>query len=108
MDDPYAPSSYVSLIVPHLYITNWISSADPDVLAQYQIKAILAVETEKRGPEARALYRRMGIEFEQMFLEDVPWADIRPLLDPSYEFIYRHVNQGINTLVHCRVGASRS
>lgn len=98
----------VSEAVPHVYITNWESSNNPEVLLKYDINAVLTAETHPKNSEDIQLYTTLGIDHLQIFINDDPSENIRRYFDETYNFIQQHVSKRENVLVHCRAGISRS
>jgi thiol-disulfide isomerase/thioredoxin/predicted protein tyrosine phosphatase len=98
----------ISLILPHLYISDWESSVDPEKLLQAKIRAILTVETQLKSHYIRALYTENNIDFMQVEVDDIPTDNISQFFDSTYNFIHKHISKNENVLVHCAAGISRS
>lgn len=98
----------VDEIIPHLYISNWGSSNDPKKIKQYNIKAVITIETRKKPEYILKYYKENNIDFLYLYLDDMPNEDISKYFDISYNFIKKHIDKKENVLVHCYAGISRS
>jgi protein-tyrosine phosphatase len=98
----------VDMIIPHLYLTNWESSNDQEVLIKYNIVAVVTVETSNKPIFVINFYKNHNIKNFHIRLHDHPDQKISDYFDSSYEFINYFINRGENLLVHCRAGISRS
>jgi len=100
--------SDITEIIPHLFLSNWFTSNNPNVLYQNNIKAVITIETLEK-PSDILLYQQMN-EIESMYinLPDSPSANIYQYFDTTYSFIKNKISKGENVLVHCYAGISRS
>ena len=98
----------ISEIVPHVYISNWYTSNNPDIIKKYNIKGVITIETRPKPQEIIDYYRNNNINFMYIYLPDIEYADISKFFDVSYNFINNFVNKHQNVLVHCFAGISRS
>ena len=101
-------TSVVSQIAPHIFITNWNSSSNPEALVLYQIRAVLTACHQLKTPTDRALYAGAGIDHLQVVVDDDSTENIGRFFDQTYDFIQKHVERGENVIVHCAAGVSRS
>ena len=95
-------------IIPHLYISNWFASNNKDIIKEYNIKAVITVETYPKPDDILRYYNQNNIDFMYINLEDSPNANIYNFFDSSYNFIDFHIKHKKNVLVHCYAGISRS
>jgi protein-tyrosine phosphatase len=98
----------ISEIIPHLYLSNWETSNNPNILKKYNIKAVITVETRPKPQNIVNYYRANNIDHMFIRLPDVPDANISEYFEPSFQFISKHIMNGENVLVHCWAGISRS
>lgn len=98
----------LSQITPHLFLSNWPSSENTQLLKNHQIKAILTAETRPRNKNIANKYRELGISYKQIYINDSPSENISLYFDPTYDFIESHISEGHNVLVNCHAGVSRS
>ena len=98
----------ITEIAPHLFLSNWFTSNNSNVLYKNNIKAVITIETLEK-PSDILLYQQMnGIESMYITLPDSPSANIYQYLDNTYDFIENKISKGENVLVHCYAGISRS
>ena len=95
-------------IIPKLFISNWFTSNNPDVLDKYKIKAVITLETMRKPKEVLDYYVHNNIKFKYIYIQDYLNADINQYFDSTYEFIKNKISIGENVLVHCFAGISRS
>jgi dual specificity protein phosphatase 1B len=100
--------NHLSLILPSLYISDWESSQDLDLLASNKIGAILTLETRHRNPQILEAFKRAGIQYHQIFINDDPVEDIKRFFDETNNYIRSNISLGKNVLVNCWAGVSRS
>lgn len=98
----------IDMIVPHLYLTNWESSNDQEVLIKYNIRGVVTVETSDKPIFVVNFYKNHNIKNLHIRLFDYPDQNISDYFDSSYQFINYFINRNENVLVHCRAGISRS
>ncbi|KAL7913552.1 hypothetical protein GGI35DRAFT_214084 [Trichoderma velutinum] len=100
--------SLPSRILDYLYLGNLIHANNPDLLAQLNIHQILSIGESASWSEEDL--QKWGSE-NVCFVEGIQDNGIDPLTKEfgrCLEFIDRGVQKGTATLVHCRVGVSRS
>lgn len=98
----------MDLIVPHLYISDWTSSNDFELLTKNKIKAVITLETRPKPPEVLNFYNQNNINFLYVPIYDIPNANIKKYFDITYNLISNHIQRNQNVLVHCFAGISRS
>ncbi|KAK6352745.1 tyrosine/serine/threonine protein phosphatase pps1 [Orbilia brochopaga] len=100
--------SLPSRILPHMYLGNLGHANNPEMLKELGIKRILSIgEFTNWSREEEAAWPATHI----MKLENIQDNGVDPLtcrLDQCLEFIDAGKQAGEATLVHCRVGVSRS
>lgn len=98
----------MSQIVPGLYISNWNSATDADLLRAAGIRRIICVTQKQKSPHVLEKYQRLGIEHIWFNLPDVTNAPIELILPRTYDLINESIERGEPVLVHCQAGISRS
>lgn len=98
----------INEIIPHLYLSNWFTSNNTEVLNKYKIKAVITLETRPKPDNVLIYYKKYGIDNMYISLPDSPDANITQYFDKTYDFINKHISKGENVLVHCMAGVSRS
>lgn len=101
-------SNDISEIIQHLYLSNWFTSDNPEVLKKYNIKAIISLETRPKSDQVLNYYNSNDIDHMYIYIPDIPNANISEHFDETYQFIKNHISVGDNVLVHCMAGISRS
>jgi dual specificity MAP kinase phosphatase len=100
--------SFPSRILPYMYLGSLTHANNPDMLWKLGIRRVLSIGESLAWSEGD--YTRFGSE-NLMSITDVRDNGIDPLtkeFDRCLEFIRRGKRDGAATLVHCRVGVSRS
>lgn len=100
--------SFPSRILPYMYLGSLTHANNPDMLWKLGIRRVLSIGEKLAWPEAD--YAIFGSE-NLMSINNVRDNGIDPLtkeFDRCLEFIRRGKRDGAATLVHCRVGVSRS
>ncbi|PCH40602.1 phosphotyrosine protein [Wolfiporia cocos MD-104 SS10] len=89
-----------------LYLGSFSAVLDPALLSAHRIGALVQVLDAPWLPDADA----PGAPPERIRLAilDSTSADIRPLLDDAVRWIDDRLRRGVNVLVHCQQGVSRS
>ena len=95
-------------IIDHIYISDWNSSNDINLLEKNNIKAVITVEMLNKPEYILNYYRNNGIDFMQCRLYDHPDENIYKYFDITSYFIDTHAKQKKNVLIHCFAGISRS
>ena len=98
----------INEIIPHLYISNWDTSNNPEILKSYNIRAIITLEPSNKPLDILNYYHKNNIEFMQIKILDIIDSDISKYFDSTYNFIKKHRIKHENVLVHCAAGISRS
>jgi len=101
-------SEYINEIIPYLFISNWNTSNNPNIIKKYNIKAVITLETIDKPKDIIEFYKNNNIDFMYIKLCDDPNSDISKYFDITYNFIDSHIKQKKNVLVHCMAGISRS
>ena len=101
-------SEDINEIIPYLFISNWNTSNNPNVIKKYNIKAVITLETIDKPKDIIDFYKNNNIDFMYIKLYDDPNSDISKYFDTTYNFIDSHIKQKKNVLVHCMAGISRS
>lgn len=98
----------INEIIPHLFISNWFTSNNLNLLIELNINAVITVEKSKKPLQDLDYYEKNNIEFLQIPIDDSINENINRFFDISYDFIDKNISQGKNVLVHCFAGISRS
>ena len=95
-------SNHPSQILPWLFLGNYRNAFDKDELISLNIKYILncAFECYNHYPNE--------ITYCHLKLNDLPNFQILPHLNKAVSFIEEAHNKGVNILIHCQMGISRS
>ncbi|KAJ5690295.1 hypothetical protein N7462_004687 [Penicillium macrosclerotiorum] len=100
--------SLPSRILPYLYLGNLNHANNPDLLWELGIRRVLSIgEPVSWTDQGRAKWGEENL----MLIDNVQDNGIDPLwqeIDRCLEFIEKGKSDGTATLVHCRVGVSRS
>ncbi|KAJ6043653.1 hypothetical protein N7499_006075 [Penicillium canescens] len=100
--------SFPSRILPYLYLGNLTHANNPELLWELGIRRVLSIgEAVNWSDEDRATWGRDNL----MYIDNVQDNGIDPLCqeyDRCLDFIEKGKREGTATLVHCRVGVSRS
>ncbi|KAL2864667.1 tyrosine/serine/threonine protein phosphatase PPS1 [Aspergillus lucknowensis] len=104
----YCDGSLPSRILPYMYLGNLSHANNPDMLWELGIRRVLSIGEAVSWSESNI--QKMGAE-NLMHITKVQDNGIDPLtqeFDRCLEFIRKGKSDGTATLVHCRVGVSRS
>lgn len=104
----YYSNTDINEIIPGLYISNWETSNNTDILDKNRIKAVITLEMSSKPEYILYYYKMRGIDNMQIQIPDFPNSDISKYFDITYNFIKKHLSKGENVLVHCAAGISRS
>ncbi|KAJ5496821.1 Protein-tyrosine/Dual-specificity phosphatase [Penicillium fimorum] len=100
--------SFPSRVLPYLYLGNLTHANNPELLWELGIKRVLSIGEAINWSDAdRASWGTDNL----MYIDNVQDNGIDPLCqeyDRCLDFIEKGKRQGTATLVHCRVGVSRS
>jgi hypothetical protein len=91
-------------ILPNVFLGNFGDAQCPATLAQYNIRRILNVSRECCDTEAAS----RNLLIMQVPIDDHSDEDIEAWFDRCTSFIYEGRSNNEATLVHCRMGVSRS
>ncbi|KAI9732358.1 MAG: tyrosine/serine/threonine protein phosphatase pps1 [Cirrosporium novae-zelandiae] len=100
--------SLPSRILPYMYLGNLTHANNPELLRELNIRRVLSIGEYVSWPEDEMM--RWGKE-NVLFIRRVQDNGVDPLteeFDRCLEFIEKGKSDGMATLVHCRVGVSRS
>ncbi|ODQ52108.1 hypothetical protein SAICODRAFT_8321 [Saitoella complicata NRRL Y-17804] len=112
--------SLPSRILPHLYLGNLLHASNPALLKQLGIRRIVSVgerptAAECRGEDVIACKRTEQTnagKFEWLYIDKLQDDGVDSLngemIEECLKFLDAGYRQGTPTLVHCRVGVSRS
>lgn len=95
---------YQTFISPQnsiLFLGDIDAAQDIELLRRYQIRAVVNIS-------ATVYPRQLNINYLDIEMHDRIGEDIRDAISKSNPFIHRHLENGSNVLVHCRVAISRS
>lgn len=96
-------------IIDHLWIGDRISATDSDFLSQNKVKLVVNCTKDLQIP---MVYQRLGIQVIRLPINDINNQDSNTLLrneiDGIVDTIHGYRKNGLNVLVHCYAGMSRS
>ena len=98
----------ITQLAPNVFVSNWDTSNNIDILKMYNIKAVLTIETRPKPEKILNYYTYNNIDFGYIYLPDIYYANISEYFDSTFQFIENHTSRGENVLVHCWAGISRS
>ena len=98
----------ISEIIPHLYLSNWDTSNNINIIQKYNIKAVITLETRQKPSYIMDFYKKNNIDFMYIFLYDSNDSNIEKYFNSTFSFIDKHISRDENVLVHCWAGVSRS
>ena len=98
----------INEIIPHLYLSNWFTSNNTEVLKNYKIKAVITLETRPKPEQVLMYYNNYRIDNMYITIPDSPDANITQYFGKTYDLINKYISKGENVLVHCMAGISRS
>jgi len=88
-----------------IYLGNWFSSKNKDILQEKNIKYILCMNDMRKSDDILNFYKENNITQKYVKIYDLPSSNIYQYFDECYDFIDKANG---NILVHCTVGVSRS
>lgn len=108
----------INAISTHIFISNWDNAYDLNVLKENSIKAVLTIETKPFPDDKQKALEKKNIDYLYLELDDNPNENIMrmskvnnkefSLVEMAYHYIFNHVSQKKNVLIHCAAGVSRS
>ena len=101
-------SDEISLILPHLYISNLESSEDIQKLGANNIRANVTAMSDPKSEATRKMYNDYGIGYMFVKMDDSPSENAVQYFDSTSDFIDRYIQAGQNVLINCYAGISRS
>ena len=108
IDDELNATTEITQVVPYLFIGSWDNAVDLDLLKQKNIRHVLNVTELKKKPDTLKHMTSRGINHNHCSIENVPDANLRAILNPTYTFIKHAIDQRQNVMVHCHQGLSTS
>ena len=75
-------SEDINEIIPYLFISNWNTSNNPNVIKKYNIKAVITLETIDKPKDIIDFYKNNNIDFMYIRLYDDPNSDISKYHNP--------------------------
>ena len=66
----------ISEIVPHLFLSNWDTSNNIDIIKKYNIRAVITLETRPKPAYILDFYKKNNIDYMYIFLYDSSDSDI--------------------------------
>jgi protein-tyrosine phosphatase len=103
----FDPLNDISLMFKGVYLSNFQTSLNLDILKSHNIKTILTLSLNHKPEHVLEEYKKNHITFDQKFIDDRPSVDISEYFEWSFNFIEDGLKKG-NVLVHCDAGISRS
>ncbi len=91
-----------------IYISDWEAAINEDLLKKNNIKAVICINTSLKDNRDFALYKKLNIKHFHILADDCISVDLKKWFKSTNKIIEYHVAKGMNILVHCRAGISRS
>lgn len=104
----YQDSNDINEIIPNLFISNWETSNNTNIINSYNIKAVITLTSFNKPESIINFYRNNNIDFLFIKIDDSPYENIYQYFDLTFSFIDKYISQNQNVLVHCMAGISRS
>ncbi len=104
----YQDSNDINEIIPHLFISNWETSNNFNIINHYNIKAVITLTSFTKPENVTNFYQNNNIDFLFIRIDDSPHENIYQYFDMTYDFIDKYIKNNGNVLVHCMAGISRS
>lgn len=101
-------SNDINEIFPNLFISNWETSNNTNIIRNYNIKAVITLTSFSKPENVINFYKNNNIDFLFIKIDDSPSENIYRYFDLTHDFIDKHIQQNENVLVHCMAGISRS
>lgn len=98
----------ISHIYKFIYISNYKTASDIDLLQMYDIKAVLHIGLTPNTSKILQDYKAASIKYKFIKMGDTPTTNISNGCNETCNFINKQINRKINVLVHCKHGVSRS
>ncbi len=104
----YQDSNDINEIIPKLFISNWETSNNINIINNYNIKAVITLTSFSKPENITNFYRNNNIDFLFIRIDDSPHENIYQYFDLTFSFIDKYISMNENVLVHCMAGISRS
>lgn len=98
----------INRITKNLFLGNWSSSIDPELLKEHNIRCIIGLNTKRKTLEDLRLYKKMKITYLHVSQYDTSNVNIYRIFPITNRFIYKAVRHNKNILIHCSMGISRA
>lgn len=92
----------MSKITEQIYIGNMLNASDKKWLDGHHITHII------NATNTIPNYFPNDFNYLKLGLDDTPQQSLYEILEPSYKFIYKALDNGGTVLIHCHMGISRS
>jgi len=89
-------------VIPNLFVGSIFAVADQSFMISQRIKGIVDLSGSAQH------LKLLGVKTHKINVEDNPTANIKPYLNPAYDFMNDLISKGDAVLVFCRAGVSRS
>jgi protein-tyrosine phosphatase len=100
------PDEKVFHVKDNLYIGTEFGARDANIFDTIGFKAVINLTAgPSKVPNA---FQEKGVEYLSMEIVDAPGANLRPVLDKTFETLSRWRQDNLCVLVHCSAGLSRS
>lgn len=97
----------MSKITDNVYITNYETSLDIDILKQHNVKTIVCITLYAKPENVLSMYKQNGIKHYHLKCDDVPYENIVKHFDQIKDQLNSLPVDSV-ILFHCMAGVSRS
>lgn len=100
---------HIDQIEPYVFVGSWQAGTDEQNIEDYQLKAILSLEVNKKPPNVlEGPYAKYDIHSYEIHIDNVASENIQKWFPRIFSIIYNYANQKTNILVHCSDGNGRA
>ena len=101
-------SNRLSCIIPHLYISDFSTACDYNLLKKTGIKIIINLSMNGKSYKVKQKYKKHNISEIHLPIDDSMQQDLHQTISQTYQLIKRSLNMNTSVLIHCDMGISRA
>jgi protein-tyrosine phosphatase len=98
----------IDKIAEGLWLGNWDASVSLETLLKHDIRAIVCIHESSKSKANQRMYDNLGIQTLCVKMFDAEDSDFLKIFPMIFSFMDKFISKGLNLLVHCQVGMSRS